>query len=81
MQERENFAIVIYDGILLSKKKRIKQFGFFFEICNKSIFIKNWWNIEYFFNYSGKTLVMTNMFWDFRMIPLIFWINNNKISP
>ena len=49
MQERENFAIVIYDGILLSKKKRIKQFGFFFEICNKSIFIKNWWNIEYFF--------------------------------
>ena len=32
----------------LLSKKRTKQFGFFFEICNKSIFMKNWWNIGYF---------------------------------
>ena len=30
-------------------KKRMKQFGFFFEICDKSIFMKNWWNTGYFF--------------------------------
>ena len=30
-------------------KKRIKQFGFFFEICDKSIFVKNWCNTGYFF--------------------------------
>ena len=47
MQERGNFTTVIYDWTLLSKK-RIKQFGFFFEICNKSIFVKYWWNTGYF---------------------------------
>ena len=48
MQERGNFTTAIYDWTLLSKK-RIKQVGFFFEICNRSIFVKNWWNTRYFF--------------------------------
>ena len=35
-------------SIIELSKKRIKQFGFFFEICDKSIFVKNWWNTGYF---------------------------------
>ena len=30
-------------------KKESKQFGFFFEICNKSIFVKSWCNTGYLF--------------------------------
>ena len=51
----------------LLSKKRIKQFGFLFEICNKSIFVENWWNTGYFF-ITMETLVLTNMFWDLWMV-------------
>ena len=34
--------------LCITSKKRIKQFGFFLEICSKSIFVKNWGNTGYF---------------------------------
>ena len=37
--------------------------------------------IQSIFYYYGKTLVLTNMFWDLWMVPLISWINENNISP
>ena len=37
--------------------------------------------IQGIFYYYGKTLVLTNMFWDLWMVPLISWINENNISP
>ena len=37
--------------------------------------------IQGIFYYYGKTLLLTNMFWDLRMVPLIFQINENNISP
>ena len=35
--------------------------------------------MAFFYRY-GRTLVLTSMFWDLRLDPLIFWINEN-ISP
>ena len=35
-------------SIIELSKKRINQFGSFFEICDKSIFVKKWWNTGYF---------------------------------
>ena len=37
--------------------------------------------IQGIFYYYGKTLLLTNTFWDFRMVPLIFQINENNMSP
>ena len=37
--------------------------------------------IQGIFYYYGKTLVLTNMFWDLWMVPLIFRRNKNNISP
>ena len=79
MQDRGNFTTVIYDGTLLSKNK-VKQFGFFFEICSKSIFLKNWWNNGGIVLLLWKDFSTANMFWNLWMVPFISSINENDIS-
>ena len=37
--------------------------------------------IQGIFYYYGKTLLLTNTFWDLQMVPLTFQINENNISP